>query len=90
MFFSLVSGPQQLEEAALLALLTATVLFVLDRLTGSSFKALELSDVVYFSGLAVVVGLAGDGTHEPAREPGDRRAAPMSPSPSSPVGLRCC
>ncbi|HUQ62768.1 MAG TPA: hypothetical protein VM121_03325 [Acidimicrobiales bacterium] len=58
--FSLLAGPQRLEESVLLALLTAVILFVLNLLEGETFKALALSDIIFFAGLAIVVALAGE------------------------------
>jgi hypothetical protein len=62
--FSLLAGPRRLEESALLALLTAVILFVLNLLEGETFKALELSDVAFFGGLAIVIALASEGERE--------------------------
>jgi hypothetical protein len=62
--FSLLSGPDRLEESVLLALGAAVVIYVANRVEGESFKALELSDIVYFSALAVFVALSRSSTHE--------------------------
>lgn len=62
--FSLVSGPKRLEESVLLALVAAVAIYGINRLEGDSFKALELSDVIFFIGLAVVVAFARPDTHQ--------------------------
>ena len=61
--YSLTSGPERLEVSVLLALATALVVVVLGRLRGGSLKMLELSDLTFFGGLAIVVAVAGDDFH---------------------------
>jgi hypothetical protein len=61
--YTLVSGPGRLELSCVLALGTALVFVVLGRLRGGSLKLLELSDVVFFGALAVVVAVASPGTY---------------------------
>ncbi|WP_333762333.1 hypothetical protein [Streptomyces sp. IBSBF 2390] len=62
--FSLVVGPGRFEIAVALALACTVVLLAAGRLLnrGSSWKILEVSDLVFFAGLAVVGALAGQGT----------------------------
>ncbi|MGY4961913.1 hypothetical protein [Streptomyces sp. 900105245] len=62
--FSLVVGPGRFEIAVALALACTVVLVAAGRLLnrGSSWKILEVSDLVFFAGLAVVGALAGQGT----------------------------
>lgn len=62
--FSLISGPKRLEVSVLFALAAAIVLFVLNLVEGDTFKALELSDIVFFSGLALVVAVVGNDAHK--------------------------
>jgi hypothetical protein len=62
--FALISGPSRLELAAVAALGLALVFFVLGRLRRRSLKLLELADVVFFGGLALVVALASDSTRD--------------------------
>jgi hypothetical protein len=62
--FSLLSGPDRLEESVVLALGVAVVIYVANRVEGESFKALELSDIVYFSALALFVAFSRPSTHE--------------------------
>ena len=61
--FSLISGPSRLEIAAIVALVTAVVIFVVGRIRGQSIKLLELSDVTFFAALAIVVAVASPSTH---------------------------
>ncbi|MEU9861227.1 hypothetical protein AB0D99_10140 [Streptomyces sp. NPDC047971] len=62
--FSLLVGPGRFEIAVGLALATTIVLVVAGRWVnrGSSWKLLELADMVFFAGLAVVGAFASDGT----------------------------
>ncbi|MES4891234.1 hypothetical protein [Streptomyces sp. NPDC096012] len=62
--FSLLVGPGRFEIAVALALACTVVLVSLGRLVhrGSSWKLLELADLVFFAGLAVIGGLADAGT----------------------------
>ncbi|WP_435260513.1 hypothetical protein [Streptomyces sp. 1222.5] len=62
--FSLLVGPGRFEIAVALALACTVVLVAASRLVnrGSSWKILEVSDLVFFAGLAVVGALAGQGT----------------------------
>ncbi|MET9961700.1 hypothetical protein ABZ128_22045 [Streptomyces sp. NPDC006326] len=62
--FSLLVGPGRFEVAVGLALASALALVVLGRVVrrGTSWKLLELADLVFFAGMAVVGALAGPGT----------------------------
>ncbi|MCX4802638.1 hypothetical protein OG594_13375 [Streptomyces sp. NBC_01214] len=62
--FSLLVGPGRFELAVGLALATAVALITTSHLVnrGSSWKILELADVVFFASMAVVGALASDGT----------------------------
>ncbi|MGW2996738.1 hypothetical protein ACWDA9_35200, partial [Streptomyces sp. NPDC001193] len=62
--FSLLVGPGRFEIAVLLALATTIVLVAAGRIVnrGSSWKLLEIADLVFFAILAVVGVLAGDDT----------------------------
>ncbi|MFF5449171.1 hypothetical protein [Streptomyces sp. NPDC012888] len=62
--FSLLVGPGRFEFAVGLALLSAVVLVVVGRVVhrGSSWKLLEIADVVFFSVMAVIGAMAGEGT----------------------------
>ncbi|MEU9006860.1 hypothetical protein [Streptomyces sp. NPDC048551] len=62
--FSLLVGPGRFELAVGLALASIVALVVLGRLVhpGSSWKLLELADVVFFAAMAVVGVLASPGT----------------------------
>ncbi|MFJ9815716.1 hypothetical protein ACIRU3_10655 [Streptomyces sp. NPDC101151] len=62
--FSLLVGPGRFEISVALALACSVALILLGRLAhrGSSWKLLELSDLVFFAGMAVVGILASDGT----------------------------
>ncbi|GAA3383177.1 MULTISPECIES: hypothetical protein [Streptomyces] len=62
--FSLLVGPGRFEIAVGVALASAVVLVVLGRVVhrGSSWKLLEVADVVFFAALAVIGALASDGT----------------------------
>lgn len=62
--FSLLVGPGRFELAVGLALASAVALIALGHLVnrGSSWKLLELADVVFFTSMAVIGALAGDGT----------------------------
>ncbi|MEU2072542.1 hypothetical protein [Streptomyces sp. NPDC013489] len=62
--FSLLVGPGRFEIAVALALATTIVLVAAGRIVnrGSSWKLLELADVVFFAVLAVVGILASEGT----------------------------
>ncbi len=62
--FSLVVGPGRFEIAVVLALATTIVLVGAGRIVnrGSSWKLLEIADLVFFTVLAVVGLLASDGT----------------------------
>ncbi|GLX19266.1 hypothetical protein [Streptomyces lavendulae] len=62
--FSLLVGPGRFEIAVGIALASAVVLVVLGRVVhrGSSWKLLEVADVVFFAALAVIGALASDGT----------------------------
>ncbi|MGW7438403.1 hypothetical protein [Streptomyces sp. NPDC054849] len=62
--FSLLVGPGRFEIAVAIALAAAVTLIVLSRLVnrGTSWKLLELADVVFFAALAVIGALASEGT----------------------------
>ncbi|WP_284581460.1 hypothetical protein [Streptomyces sp. 2P-4] len=62
--FSLLVGPGRFEVAVATALAAAVALVLLGHLTrpGSSWKLLELADVVFFAGMAVVGALAAPDT----------------------------
>ncbi|MFG2121141.1 hypothetical protein [Streptomyces sp. NPDC048710] len=62
--FSLLVGPGRFEISVALALACSVALVLLGRLAhpGSSWKLLELCDVVFFAGMAVVGVLASEGT----------------------------
>ncbi|MFG2619743.1 hypothetical protein ACGFXC_19260 [Streptomyces sp. NPDC048507] len=62
--FSLLVGPGRFELAVGLALASVVVLVAAGRLVhrGSSWKLLELADVVFFGAMAVIGALAGQGT----------------------------
>lgn len=60
--FAIVEGKGRLELSAAVALGLAVVIVSLNWLSGSSPKLLELSDVTYFAGLAVLVAFASSGT----------------------------
>ncbi|MHC6629944.1 hypothetical protein ACYTFC_28255 [Streptomyces globosus] len=62
--FSLLVGPGRFEVAVATALAAAVALVLLGRLArpGSSWKLLELADVVFFAGMAIVGALAGPDT----------------------------
>ncbi|MER5733337.1 hypothetical protein ABT084_34255 [Streptomyces sp. NPDC002138] len=62
--FSLLVGPGRFEIGVAVALASAVALVVTGRLVhrGSSWKLLELADVVFFAGMAVIGLLAGAGT----------------------------
>ncbi|MEV7614832.1 hypothetical protein [Streptomyces sp. NPDC089799] len=62
--FSLLVGPGRFELAVGLALASAVVLVAAGKLVhrGSSWKILEIADVVFFAALAVIGALASDGT----------------------------
>ncbi len=61
--YSLVSGPERLELSVLIALVAALAILGLSRLQGGTIKMLELSDVIFFALLAVVVAVANDDFH---------------------------
>jgi hypothetical protein len=60
---ALIAGPSRLELSAVVALALALLIFALGRLRGRSVKTLELSDIVFFGGLALFVALASDSTY---------------------------
>lgn len=62
--FSLLVGPGRFEIAVALALATTIVLVVAGRIVnrGSSWKLLEIADMVFFAALAVVGAFASEGT----------------------------
>lgn len=62
--FSLLVGPGRFEIAVVLALATTVVLIAAGRIInrGSSWKLLEIADLVFFAALAVVGLLASDST----------------------------
>ncbi len=62
--FSLLVGPGRFELAVGLALAAAVALIALTHLVyrGSSWKLLELADVVFFGSMAVIGALVGEGT----------------------------
>ncbi|WP_244291153.1 hypothetical protein [Streptomyces subrutilus] len=62
--FSLLVGPGRFEIAVGIALATAVTLIALSRVVnrGSTWKLLELADVVFFAALAVVGATASQGT----------------------------
>ncbi|WP_411102984.1 hypothetical protein [Streptomyces sp. cmx-4-9] len=63
--FSVLVGPGRFELSVCLALATSLVLVIAGRVTrrGSSWKILEVSDLVFFSVMAVIGALVGPGTH---------------------------
>lgn len=62
--FSLLVGPGRFEIAVGIALAAAVTLVVVSRLVnrGSSWKLLEVADVVFFAALTVIGALASEGT----------------------------
>ncbi len=62
--FSLLVGPGRFEMAVGIALAAAVTLVVVSRVVnrGSSWKLLEVADVVFFAALAVIGALASEGT----------------------------
>ncbi|MFD9516886.1 hypothetical protein [Streptomyces sp. NPDC059979] len=62
--FSLLVGPGRFEIAVGVALVAVVTLIVLSRLVnrGTTWKLLELADVVFFAALAVIGALASEGT----------------------------
>lgn len=62
--YSIVEGENRLEISAALALATAALIVVLGVLRGARPKALELSDVAFFSVLAVVIAVSSPATHD--------------------------
>ncbi|MFF7177572.1 hypothetical protein [Streptomyces sp. NPDC008121] len=62
--FSLLVGPGRFEISVALALVATIALIVGGRIVnrGTSWKLLELSDLVFFAVLAVIGGFASDGT----------------------------
>ncbi|MFE9927898.1 hypothetical protein [Streptomyces sp. NPDC005533] len=62
--FSLLVGPGRFEISVGIALAAAVALVVLSRVVnrGSSWKLLEVADVVFFAAMAVVGALASEGT----------------------------
>ncbi|MEJ8641339.1 hypothetical protein WKI68_07340 [Streptomyces sp. MS1.HAVA.3] len=62
--FSLLVGPGRFEIAVGVALAAVVTLIVLSRLVnrGTSWKLLEVADVVFFAALAVIGALASEGT----------------------------
>ncbi|MGE7390111.1 hypothetical protein ACQKM2_31990 [Streptomyces sp. NPDC004126] len=62
--FSLLVGPGRFEIAVGISLASALLLVLVGRLVhrGSSWKLLEVADVVFFAALAVIGALASDGT----------------------------
>ncbi|MGW0749561.1 hypothetical protein [Streptomyces sp. NPDC002587] len=62
--FSLLAGPGRFEIAVGIALATATALIALSHLVnrGSTWKLLEVADVVFFTALAVIGATASAGT----------------------------
>ncbi|MEU2158391.1 hypothetical protein ABZ532_25830 [Streptomyces sp. NPDC019396] len=64
--FAVLSGPGRFEVAVLIALGISVVFVVLGRVLhpGTSFKILEVADVVFFASLAIIGVTASDATHE--------------------------
>lgn len=60
--YSLVEGPHRLELSAALSLGLAVAILCLNWLRGGTPKLLEYSDVVYFTGMTVLVAFASPGT----------------------------
>lgn len=61
--YAIVEGENRLELSAALALGTALLVVALGALRGSRPKALELTDVIFFGILAVVIAVSSDSTH---------------------------
>lgn len=59
---TLISGPGRFEISVLAAWLISVIVLILNRRRGGSLKILELSDVVFFTGLAIVGAVANDDT----------------------------
>jgi hypothetical protein len=62
--FSLVSGEDRLEIAALASLAVATAFFAAGRLRKQSVKILEVFDMVFFAALAIVIAVASDSAYD--------------------------
>ncbi|MFE3495489.1 hypothetical protein ACFXOS_20845 [Streptomyces sp. NPDC059175] len=64
--FAVLSGPGRFEVAVLLALGISVVFVILGRALhpGTSFKILEIADVVFFGALAIIGVFASEGTHQ--------------------------
>ncbi|WP_338673211.1 hypothetical protein V1460_09055 [Streptomyces sp. SCSIO 30461] len=64
--FAVLSGPGRFEIAVLISLGISIVFVVLGRLLhpGTSFKILEVADVVFFAVLAIIGATASEGTHQ--------------------------
>lgn len=64
--FAVLSGPGRFEVAVLLALAISVVFVVAERVLhpGTSFKILEVADVVFFAVLAIIGAVASEGTHQ--------------------------
>lgn len=60
--YSLVEGPNRLELSSALALGTAVLVLCVNWIRGGTPKMLEWSDVVYFTGLTIVIAFASAGT----------------------------
>lgn len=60
--YSLAEGPNRLELSSALALGTAVLVMCVNWIRGGTPKMLEWSDVVYFTGLTVVIAFASTGT----------------------------
>ncbi|MFJ6940524.1 hypothetical protein [Streptomyces sp. NPDC101132] len=62
--FGILSGPGRFELAVGIALAVTVLLVVAGRWShpGSSWKLLELADLIFFTGLAIIGALADDGT----------------------------
>ncbi len=60
--YSLAEGPNRLELSSALALGTAVLVMCVNWIRGGTPKMLEWSDVVYFTGLTIVIAFASAGT----------------------------
>lgn len=60
--YSLVEGPSRLELSSALALGTAVAILCINWIRGGTPKMLEYSDVVYFTGLTILIAFASAGT----------------------------
>jgi hypothetical protein len=60
--YSLAEGPNRLELSSAIALGVAVAILFINWIRGNSPKMLEWSDVVYFTGLTIVIAFASEGT----------------------------